>query len=160
MNKIIIAAIVFFLLTRIVMAFPGEELNLKAEDYFTGEQINLAQNYRVPKYWLFAMETLLSVIFLVLFFLTPLNRSTAEFSNNLANRHMWLAPSVYASYLIILWNIIIFPLHLYTGFIYEHKFSLSNQFLADWIKRYLLAEVLTAAVFIAGVTIFYLLIRK
>lgn len=142
------------------MAFPGEGLNLKAEDYFTREQINLAQNYRVPKYWLFALETLLSVIFLVIFFLTPLNRTAAEFSNNITGRHMWLEPSVYASYLIILWNIIIFPLHLYTGFIYEHKFSMSNQVLSGWIKRYLLAEFLTAAVFIAGITILYLLIRK
>jgi len=160
LNKIIIAAIIFFLLGQIVMAFPGEELNLKAEDYFTREQINLAQNYRVPKYWLFALETLLSLIFLVLFFLTPLNKTVAEFSNNIAGKHMWLTPSIYASYLIILWNIIIFPLHLYTGFIYEHKFSLSNQFLSDWIKRYLLSEALTAAAFLAGVTIFYLLIRK
>ncbi len=146
-------------MTQIIIAFPGEELNLKAEDYFTAEQINLAQNYRIPKYWFFVLETLLSVIFLVLFFLTPLNRVAAEFSNNIAGKHVWLAPSLYASYLIILWNIIIFPLHLYTGFIYEHKFSLSNQIFSDWIKRYLLAEFLTAAVFIIGITVFYLLIR-
>lgn len=160
MNKLIITAIIFFLMTQIISAFPGEELNLKAEDYFTREQINLAQNYRLPKYWLFALEILLAVIFFLLFILTPVNTKLAELSNNISGKYMWIATSIYATCIIVIWNIIIFPLHLYTGFIYEHKFSLSNQFLSDWIKRYLLAEFLTAAVFIAGVTIFYLLIRK
>jgi STE24 endopeptidase len=143
-----------------LLAFPGEELNLKAEDYFTQEQINLAQNYRIPKYWFFALETLLLIIFLVLFVVTHLNGKLAEFSKNIAGKNTWLISSIYASYLIILWNIIIFPLHLYTGFIYEHKFNLSNQLFPEWIKRYLLAEFLTAAVFIAGITVFYIIMNK
>ena len=160
LNKIIIITIIFILLPHMLLAFPGEGLNLKAEDYFTQEQIELGREYRVPHYWFFALENLLLIIFLVLFIVTPLNGKLAEFSKTTAGKNTWLISSIYASYLIILWNIIIFPLHLYTGFIYEHKFDLSNQLFPEWIKRYLLAEFLTAAVFIAAITVLYVIIRK
>jgi len=142
------------------MAFPGEELNLKPSDYFSKEQIELAKSYKIPKYLMLLAENLLIIIFLSIFILTPLGSKLKILCEQRCHGINWLSAGLYGVFLLVLWEIIIFPLHLYRGYLYEHRFALSNQPLSDWLKQYLLTEVISIIIFFFLVCGFYLIIKK
>jgi len=158
--------IVFFLLIFLfhlyperLLAWPGEELKLDPGDYFSSGQIEKAKDYRVPKYWMWAGKNLLLIIFLLIFVFTPPGEALKNFCYRVAGIRKWPAPGLYSAILMTLWLIISFPVHFYSAFLYEHKFSLSNQPFSDWFKQYLLSSFIDILVFTIVVSAFYGIVK-
>ncbi|MDD5449234.1 MAG: M48 family metallopeptidase [Candidatus Omnitrophica bacterium] len=68
-----------------------------------------------------------------------------------------------AAYLLVFGGIyycIALPLKFYGGFLLEHKYSLSNQRLLDWLKDEAKQAVISSAIFLVFVELFYLLLGR
>lgn len=163
-NKYIIYLIIIIIFlcshTKTASAFPGEELKLDPGNYFTPEQINLAENYKLPAYWIWGGKNLLLIIFLSLFVFTSLGPSLENFLNKIIGNKKFLIVPLYGLSLMGLWMIISFPLNFYREFLYEHKYSLTEQSFTDWLYQYLLGEMLSLIIFVFLVSGFYLIIKK
>ena len=68
--------------------------------------------------------------------------------------------TIYLLIFSLVYYLFSFPLNFYGSYILEHKFSLSNQSLTDWIKDEFKKNFISLVLFLLLVQGFYLLLRK
>jgi len=56
--------------------------------------------------------------------------------------------------------IIEFPIHIYSGFLLERKFNLSNQTFFNWMKDDIKRGILSFAIFVIFIQVFYIFLRQ
>lgn len=132
--------------------------NLNPLNYFTGEQIEVAKNYKSPKYVMFLIENLLLFVFLLIFIFTSAGVKVNSLCENLVKGK--ITCPFFGFILISLWLILIFPINFYRGFLYERKFGLSEQPFKDWLFQYILSDVIFIIFFVVSVTIFYTVVKR
>ena len=72
----------------------------------------------------------------------------------------WAVVIIYMLAAGALFKIIQLPFDLYSGYIVEHRFGLSRQTLAGWIKDQLKAMAIGVPISLAGVEVIYYLLRS
>ena len=68
------------------------------------------------------------------------------------SKYFYIQAAIYLIIFRIIYDVFFVALDFYSSFIVEHKFSLSNQTLFDWIKHFLKKWLLSFALFILGPT--------
>ena len=105
------------------------------------------KEYSRQKIQLSILRTVLTFVFLIVILITGLsvfvrNRVVSWSSN------FYIGAVLYLIIFRIVYDLVFLALDFYSGFIVEHKFSLSNQTFFDWIKQSLKKWVLSFVLFI------------
>lgn len=117
------------------------------------------KSYAREKYAIFFTDLLLTFVFLAAYqiFLSPV--ICAGIASPAGKIPFYLSLSIYLTIFCILYYIAFFPLHLYSSFLIDHKYSLSNQAVDNWVKDEIKRSALSFIIFLGAVNIFYFLIR-
>lgn len=121
------------------------------------EQTSEIKTYNRRKLVLSLVNTVLSfsVIFLIILF--GITKQIEIFSSSITS-NPYIALLIFAGSIGILGSVISFPLNLYSGFILEHKYNLSNQTLLQWCWESLKGIFVSLILGIPLILIFYYLL--
>jgi len=147
------------LLASAVMAgTPGmREAALK---YFTPEEIARGKSYMGGRYLLFGIRSAIQLGFLLLLIVTPAARILRDLSAAWAGHRPWLALTMYAASLLLLYRLLLLPLELYGGYYREHMYGLSTQGLGGWFRDWGKGLLLQVILLLPTVNLLYLFIRR
>jgi len=125
----------------------------------TGSSCADAKAYERTKTLLAVARLLLTVALLVVVVLSGASSWLAEALSRPGN-HFYLNTAVYALILGAGYHLFFIWLDFYSGYVMEHRYGLSNQTAAAWLKKELKVTLLSLAVFlIATETLYYCLKR-
>jgi len=122
------------------------------------EEYQRRKKYNRTKIWLSLVNFGISLVFLLVLILTPLSRLFAEWAIDL-----WANP--YGSLLLFVLfvgvaeSVIGFPLSLYSGYIMEHQYDLSDQSLGSYFWEKLKGLLVGAVIGIPVLLLFYYFLR-
>jgi len=147
------------LLASAVMAgTPGmREAALK---YFTPEEIARGQSYMGGRYLLFGIRSVVQLAFFLVLIFAPASRTLRDLSEAWAGHCPWLALTLYAACLLLLYRLLLLPLELYGGYYREHMYGLSTQGLGGWFKDWGKGLLLQVILLLPTVNLLYLFIRR
>jgi len=147
------------LLASAVMAgTPGmREAALK---YFTPEEIARGQSYMGGRYLLFGIRSVVQLAFFLVLIFAPASRTLRDLSEAWAGHRPWLALTLYAACLLLLYRLLLLPLELYGGYYREHMYGLSTQGLGGWFKDWGKGLLLQVILLLPTVNLLYLFIRR
>ena len=117
-----------------------------------------AREYNRKKRWLEISDTAVSIGFLVLLLLTGWTNNLRDLATHLAPNYYFLRLFFYVLFLSVLSKVLGLALDYY-GFRLEHRFNLSNQKLASWIRDSVRGWVMGLVLATLLVEIIYALIR-
>jgi len=122
--------------------------------------LDKAKRYASIKYSLAIIEAIYLLAFLFILMASGLSRILAtRISNLIPNHFLALAILVYILVVYILYYLLDFPLNLYRSFVLEHRFSLSNQKLGDWLKDQIKAGIIAYIIISILAEAFYYILR-
>ncbi|MBL7157731.1 MAG: M48 family metallopeptidase [Candidatus Omnitrophica bacterium] len=116
-----------------------------------------AKEYNSIKIKLKFLDLLIGALYLILFqfFLSfQLKESVFNITPN-----FYFAFTIYLAAFSLFYYAATFPLNLYSSFVLEHKFKLSNQGFLDWFKDDIKGGILSLFIFLAFMQVLYLLLR-
>ena len=147
------------LLASAVMAgTPGmREAALK---YFTPEEIARGQSYMGGRYLLFGIRSVVQLAFFLVLIFAPASRTLRDLSAAWVGDRPWLAVTLYAACLLLLYRLLLLPLELYGGYYREHMYGLSTQGLGGWFKDWGKGLLLQVILLLPTVNLLYLFIRR
>jgi len=147
------------LLASAVMAgTPGmREAALK---YFTPEEIARGQSYMGGRYLLFGIRSVVQLAFFLVLIFAPASRTLRDLSEAWAGHRPWLALTLYAACLLLLYRLLLLPLELYGGYYREHMYGLSTQGLGGWFRDWGKGLLLQVILLLPTVNLLYLFIRR
>src|ERR1043166_234735 len=109
--------------------------------------------------WLFVVDLAVTLILLLVLLFSGLTRWLADLCQ-VVSANPWLYIGLYTAVLIVGHALLMLPLSYFSGFHLEHKFGLSNQTLASWIKDQLKGLALNLVLLLIVVNIIYFLLRR
>ena len=134
--------------TRAYLATLNGAARAKSDAYFEGG------------YWLPIWGALFSVISYWIMLRFGWSAAWSAWAQRGAKEHRWMAPMLYALPFTLVGALLTLPWSIYTGFIREHQYGMSNQSTFEWTKELLIMTgvglVLGAVMF----TVIYAVIRK
>ena len=120
------------------------------------KNLEKAKKYNKIKIRLKLVDILFSLAYLVIFQLFA-SSALSNFSKGFSdNRFLFL--SIYLAIFAIIYYLVNFPLHFYSSFILEHKFTLSNQNFHNWLKDDIKSALLSGGLFFIFLHVLYILI--
>jgi STE24 endopeptidase len=125
--------------------------------YSESEQTQAKQYARI-RLKLTLLSTLLSFVILAVFNFTPLSQFLAHLSKQ-ANADWKIQTAIFFILFSIIFYIAEFPLHFFSSFTLEHRFQLSNQSLAQWIREELKRQFLSFVLVLTLVVTLYAVMR-
>jgi len=154
-----LVCVLSLLLASAVMAgTPGmREAALK---YFTPEEIARGQSYMGGRYLLFGIRSVVQLAFFLVLIFAPASRTLRDLSEAWAGHCPWLALTLYAACLLLLYRLLLLPLELYGGYYREHMYGLSTQGLGGWFKDWGKGLLLQVILLLPTVNLLYLFIRR
>lgn len=138
-------------------AAPVNEMALR---YFTAEEIARGRSYMGGRYLLFGARTAIELAFFLLIIYTPASRALRDLTAGWAGHRPWLALTLYAACLLLLYRLLLLPLGLYGGYFREHAYGLSTQSLGGWFQDWGKGLLLQAVLLLPTVNLLYLFIRR
>ena len=113
------------------------------------EQSHSPQQYHKVKYLIYFMGLCIDFSLLSIFFFSGFSLELKNFSYQFHTNPL-IAISIYVSVLLLSFQVIHFPLKFYSGYLWEHKFNLSNQNFGQWffdeLKKFVLGFIFTLIV--------------
>ncbi|MFH1594093.1 MAG: M48 family metallopeptidase [Candidatus Omnitrophota bacterium] len=107
----------------------------------------------------FRVFDLFFIVIYLLLFQVLFSDELEAFSSSLTRNH-YCAFTIYLAFFGLIHYALSFPLHLYPGFILEHKFKLSNQRFFSWLSDDMKGTVLSSVIFLIFIQIFYVLFKR
>ena len=101
-----------------------------------------SKTYHKVKTWLFYFSLATDLILLFCFFITGLSIKLRNFSLQCSSFPI-IANGIYLMVFSVLFYIVHFPLNLFQGYFWEHKFGLSTQNIQNWFKDEMKGAVLS-----------------
>ena len=147
----------FFLVSFAGSATPVNEMALR---YFTPEEIARGRSYMGGRYLLFGARTVIQIAFFLLIICTPASRVLRDLTAGWTGDRPWLALTLYAACLLLLYRLLLLPLGLYSGYFREHAYGLSTQGLGGWLQDWGKGLFLQAVLLLPAVNLLYLFIRR
>jgi STE24 endopeptidase len=96
------------------------------------EQRRMSDRYFEGGYWLQLWELLWAVSACVLLLVTGVSRRLGDWSRRISARN-WLSTPIYIALLLIALALLELPLSVYSDFVREHQYGLSEQPFAGWL---------------------------
>ncbi|HYR44125.1 MAG TPA: M48 family metallopeptidase [Terriglobia bacterium] len=116
------------------------------------------KRYESLKHVVGVSEFVLNVLVLIYLLTSGWSARIRSFAELLA-RSEWLTVMIYVIIVGAVLKLLDLPLSLYSGYILEHRFGLSRQSLAGWIKDQLKALAVGVPLAVAAIEVIYLLLR-
>jgi STE24 endopeptidase len=114
---------------------PGFNVDAATEAYLallSPEQRRMSDRYFEGGYWLQLWELMWAVAACVLLLVTGVSRQLRDLSTRISARK-WLSTPIYIALLLIALALLEFPLSVYSDFVREHQYGLSEQPFAGWL---------------------------
>ena len=145
-------------------AQPGPSFDVDAAtqaylDLLSPQQRKLSDQYFEGGYWVQLWELLWSVGSCVLLLVSGASRRMDQFSQRLS-RIKWISTPIYVALFVLALYLLGLPLSIYTDFIREHQYGLSEQSFGGWMRDQLIMlgpNILLAAV---ALTCIYAAVRR
>jgi len=154
-----LVCVLSLLLASAVMAgTPG--MREAAFKYFTPEEIARGKSYMGGRYLLFGIRSAVQLAFFLLLIFTPASRTLRDLGAAWAGHRPWLALTLYATSLLLLYRLLLLPLELYGGYYREHAYGLSTQGLGGWFRDWGKGLFLQVILLLPTVSLLYLFIRR
>jgi STE24 endopeptidase len=141
---------------------PGFDVDKATQAYLdllSPEQRKLSDRYFEGGYWLLLWETLWTVGACMLLLVSGISRRMSRFAQRLSRRK-WISTPLYIAQLLIALFLLDLPFDIYTGFLREHQYGLSEQLFSGWMSDQMVilaANVLLGAV---ALTFIYAAVRR
>ncbi len=120
---------------------------------------NKAKEYSSLKYTVAILDTVYLFALLLLFMGFGFSKALAGQLSRLTGNY-WVILPLYLFAISILYYVLSFPLNFYSSYILEHKFSLSKQKIADWMKDQVKAGIIGYIISIILLVSFYLILMR
>ena len=101
------------------------------------EQRKLSDRYFEGGYWVQVWQLLFTVGICVLLLITGASRRMSLLSQRLS-RHVWISTPIYIALFLLAGFLLGLPLSIYTDFIREHQYGLSEQSFGGWMRDQLI----------------------
>ncbi len=114
---------------------PGFDVDAATEAYLallSPQQRRMSDRYFEGGYWLQLWQLLWAVSACVLLLVTGVSRRLGEWSTRISARK-WLSTPIYITLLLSALALLEFPLTVYSDFVREHQYGLSEQPFAGWL---------------------------
>ncbi len=118
-----------------------------------------AKVYSRYKILLFFAQLVILFLYLVLFQIGGYSQSTRDLLERFVP-HYYVTLALYLTVFSFIHFLAAIPLGFYGGYILEHKFSLSNQKLSDWIKDEIKKGLISFVVFLLLLEVFYFILYR
>jgi STE24 endopeptidase len=141
---------------------PAFEVNAATEAYLallSPEQRRMSDRYFEGGYWLQLWELLWAVGSCVLLLVTGASRRLGDWSTRISARK-WISTPIYIALLLTSLALLEFPLTVYSDFVREHQYGLSEQSFPGWLGDQaivLSVDVLVGAIVLA---VIYAAVRR
>jgi STE24 endopeptidase len=145
-------------------AQPGPSFDVDAAtqaylDLLSPQQRKLSDQYFEGGYWVQLWELLWSVGSCVLLLITGASRRKSRFSQRFSQAR-WISTPIYVALFVLALYLLGLPLSIYTDFIREHQYGMSDQSFGGWMRDQLMMlgpNILLAAV---ALTCIYAAVRR
>jgi STE24 endopeptidase len=117
-----------------------------------------AKEYSSLKYALSILDTAYLLVLLVMFLGFGLSKSLVLKLLGATNNYFAVI-AVYLLIVSVIYYLLSFPLNFYRSYVLEHKFSLSNQKIKDWLKDQIKVGILSYAIAFILISAFYYTLR-
>ncbi|MCD6206021.1 MAG: M48 family peptidase, partial [Candidatus Marinimicrobia bacterium] len=130
-----------------------------SDDQLTSLKTNTGKRYQRLKLLLSITEFILGLAILSAFLGFGLSQKL-EGLIRLSFRNDYLVLILFVTSLGLFEGILLFPLSLYSGFVIEHRYNLSDQRLSSWLREQLKAVLVSYPIILVLITIFYTLLCR
>jgi len=128
-------------------------------DLLSPEQRRLSDEYFEGGYWLSLWDVLGTVAACVLLLVTGISRRMNELSHRLSRRR-WISTLIYIALFLIALFLLELPWSIYTDFLREHEYGLSEQVFAGWMRDQLVIAAANVVIFALALTLIYAAVRR
>ena len=128
-------------------------------DLLSPEQRKLSDRYFEGGYWLQLWEMLWAVGACVLLLVSGISRRMTRFAQRLSRR-TWISTPLYIAQLLIALFLLDLPFSIYTDFLREHQYGLSEQLFAGWVRDQMVVLTANVVVGAAALTLIYAAVRR
>jgi STE24 endopeptidase len=128
-------------------------------DLLSPEQRKLSDRYFEGGYWLQLWEMLWTVGACVLLLVSGTSRRMSRFAQRLSLRK-WISTPLYVAQLLIALFLLDLPLSIYTDFLREHQYGLSEQLFAGWMRDQMVVLAANVVIGAAALTFIYAAVRR
>ena len=115
--------------------------------------------YHKIKYRLFFISLTVNLLFLIFIFFSGISAGWRNFALNISD-HFWAANGIYTAVFCFAMYLVNFGFYFFEGFIWEHRFQLSNQTFAKWLKDDLKRSLISFVITVIAVETVYLFLRS
>jgi STE24 endopeptidase len=128
-------------------------------DLLSPEQRKLSDRYFEGGYWLQLWEMLWTVGACVLLLVSGTSRRMSRFAQRLSLRK-WISTPLYIAQLLIAIFLLDLPFSIYTDFLREHQYGLSEQLFAGWMRDQMVVLAANVVIGAAALTFIYAAVRR
>src|SRR3990172_12800932 len=113
-------------------------------------------------YWLQLLDFLYGLGVALVLLATGLSRRVRDLASRITHRGRVrpLGTAIYAAFYILASAILSFPLLVYTGFLREHQYGLSNQTFGPWFQERITALAVALVIFGLLIVLLYAIFRR
>jgi len=141
---------------------PGFDVDKATQAYLdllSPEQRKLSDQYFEGGYWLGLWEVLWTVAACVVLLVSGISAWMKRFSQRLSRRR-WISTPVYIAQFLIALFLLDLPLSIYTDFLREHHYGLSEQAFGGWMRDQLVIAAANVVIFAIALTLIYAAVRR
>jgi STE24 endopeptidase len=128
-------------------------------DLLSPEQRRLSDQYFEGGYWLDLWETLWTVGSCLLLLVSGISGGINRWSQRLSRRK-WISTPVCIALLLIALFLLDLPFSIYTDFLREHQYGLSEQAFGGWFRDQLVTTAVNLVIFALVLTLIYAAVRR
>jgi STE24 endopeptidase len=143
-------------------AGPGFDAERATEAWLnllSPEQRALSDAYFEGGYWIRLWALLYWLVLMAILLYTGLSRRMRELAERLSNRR-WLSVALYSAGFIAIVFVLDLPFTIYSEFVREHAYGLSNLSFAGWMREHLIGFVLSLVIGCPVLALLYAGIRR
>jgi STE24 endopeptidase len=141
---------------------PNFDVDKATEAYLnllSPEQRKLSNSYFEGGYWLQLWELLWNAGACVLLLVTGASSWMSRLSQRISRRK-WISTPIYVLQFVIALYLLDLPLSVYTDFLREHQYGLTEQSFGGWMGDQLIILMANAVIFAVAVTAIYAAVRR
>ena len=128
-------------------------------DLLSPEQRRLSDQYFEGGYWLQLWDLLWTVAVCVLLLVTGMSGRMSRLAQRLSRRK-WISTPIYFVQFLIALFLLDLPLSIYTDFLREHQYGLTEQAFGGWIRDQLVIAGANVVIFALALTLLYAAVRR
>jgi STE24 endopeptidase len=141
---------------------PGFEVDQATEAYLnllSPAQRELSDRYFEGGYWLQLWQLLWTLAACAVLLFSGVSRRLNDLAQRISRRR-WLSTSIYGAAFVALLFLLQFPLTVYSDYLRERAYALSEQPFAGWLRDELVNDAVTLVLGTAIITVLYAAVRR